>query len=112
LGYNVSVSETQIIPLIAGPEDDTRVLRDALEAHGVMGAVFCAPATPRNRSLVRLCIHSGLENDDIDQVLEACLKIRDQVRPDRWPAGFMRKPAARSKSAFSNNTISISTVTS
>jgi CAI-1 autoinducer synthase len=110
LGYNVSCSETQIIPLIAGPESETRILRDALEGHGVMGSVFCAPATPRSRSLVRFCIHSGLEIDDIDQVLDVCLKIRDQVRPDRWPAGFVRKSGTQSKSPFGSNPVSISTV--
>ncbi|MBT3778858.1 MAG: aminotransferase class I/II-fold pyridoxal phosphate-dependent enzyme [Rhodospirillaceae bacterium] len=85
LGYDVSCSESQIIPLIAGPESETARLRDALEAHGVIGSVFCAPATPRNRSLVRLCVHNGLDNADIDHIIEVCLRIRDQVQPDRWP---------------------------
>lgn len=85
-GYDVSCSESQIIPLIAGPESKTALLRDALEANGVIGAVFCAPATPRNRSLVRLCVHNGLDDADIDHILEVCSKIRDQVRPDLWPA--------------------------
>jgi len=86
-GYEVSCSESQIIPLIAGPESETALLRDALEANGVVGSVFCAPATPRKRSLVRLCVHNGLDDMDIDRILEVCSKIRDQVRPDRWPAG-------------------------
>ena len=86
LGYDVSCSESQIVPLIAGTASETARLRDALEANGVIGAVFCAPATPRNKSLVRFCLHNGLDNSDIDRVLEVCSKIRDQVRPDRWPA--------------------------
>jgi CAI-1 autoinducer synthase len=85
-GYEVSCSESQIIPLIAGPESKTVRLRDALEANGVMGSVFCAPATPREKSLIRLCVHNGLDNADIDYILEVCSKIRDQVRPDHWPA--------------------------
>ncbi len=85
-GYEVSCSESQIIPLIAGAESETARLRDALEANGVIGSVFCAPATPRNRSLVRLCVHNDLDDSDIDHILEVCSNIRDQVRPDRWPA--------------------------
>jgi len=90
-GYDVSCSESQIIPLVAGPESETTRLRDALEANGVVGAVFCAPATPRKRSLVRLCVHNDLDSSDIDYILEVCSKIRDQVRPDRWPAGNGRR---------------------
>src|SRR5262249_61489431 len=59
IGYDVSVSETQIVPLMAGPEPRTVALRQALEARGVIGAVFCAPATPKNKSLVRLSVTSG-----------------------------------------------------
>ena len=87
LGYDVSRSESQIIPLIAGPVNETARLRDTLEGNGIIGAVFCAPATPRNRSLVRLCVHNDLKNSDIDHILEVCLRIRDEIRPDRWPAG-------------------------
>jgi len=91
IGYDVSCSESQIVPLIAGPESRTSVLRDELEKHGVLGAVFCAPATPRNRSLVRLCIHNGLQNSDIEHILEVCRKIRDKVRPDRWPNTYNKR---------------------
>jgi CAI-1 autoinducer synthase len=84
-GYDVSCSETQIIPLIAGPESETARLRDALEANGVIGSVFCAPATPRKRSLVRLCVHNDLDDTDVDCILEIFAKIRDQIRSDRWP---------------------------
>mgnify|MGYP002829616660 CR=1 FL=1 len=45
LGYNVDISQAQIIALEAGPEPQTIVLRDALESRGVFGSVFCAPAT-------------------------------------------------------------------
>ena len=102
-GYDVSCSESQIVPLIAGPEHETARLRDALEAHGVIGSVFCAPATPRNRSLVRLCIHNGLDNSDIDYILEVCSNIRDHVRPDRWPVSNARRAAGISAPALGNS---------
>ncbi len=90
-GYDVSCSESQIVPLIAGPESETAGLRDALEARGVIGSVFCTPATPRNRSLVRLCVHSDLENANIDYILDVFAEIHDQVRPDRWPVSHRRR---------------------
>jgi CAI-1 autoinducer synthase len=86
LGYNVEPSQTQIIPLQSGEEWRTRILRDALESRGVFGAVFCAPATPRNKSLVRLSVHSALRKPDLDRILEVCAEIRGEVRLDEWPS--------------------------
>jgi CAI-1 autoinducer synthase len=95
LGYGTAPSETQIIPLIAGPESATAVLRDALESNGIFGSVFCAPATPKNRSLVRLCVNQGLTGYDLERVLDVCAKIRDKVQPGDWPS--MRDSSAGHK---------------
>lgn len=84
LDYNVADSECQIISLVAGPEPETLRLRDALEARGVFGAVFCAPATPRNRSLVRFSINAGLERAELDRVASVCAAIREEVGMYEW----------------------------
>ncbi len=86
LGYNVGITQSQIIPLEAGPERETMKLRDALEKRDIFGAIFCAPATAKNRSMVRLSLHSELGKQEIAHLLEALADIRDEVRPDRWPA--------------------------
>ncbi|WP_423824001.1 alpha-hydroxyketone-type quorum-sensing autoinducer synthase [Salinisphaera sp. SPP-AMP-43] len=86
LGYNVSISQAQIIALEAGPEDRTIVLRDALEAHGVFGSVFCAPATAANRSLIRLSLNSSLTRQELDHVIKVCRDIRDEVDLANWPS--------------------------
>lgn len=84
LGYNVSDGSEQIIALEPGPEPMTLVLRKALEAQGIFGAVFCAPATPKNRSLVRLTLNSGLTEVEIQRILQACAAIREEVRLADW----------------------------
>jgi CAI-1 autoinducer synthase len=86
LGYNVSDGTEQIIALEAGSEPDTLILRKALERHGIYGAVFCAPATPKNRSLVRLTLNAGLREDECARVLAACAAIRDETGMARWPS--------------------------
>ncbi|NKC15212.1 MAG: quorum-sensing autoinducer synthase [Gammaproteobacteria bacterium] len=86
LGYNVSVSQSQIIPLEAGPEQRTIKLRDALEAHDIFGAVFCAPATAKNRSMIRLSLNAALSATQIQYTLEVLHKIRDKVDLDQWPS--------------------------
>lgn len=91
LGYNVSTSASQIIPLEAGAEPDTIVLRDALEARGVFGSVFCAPATAANRSMIRLSINASLEVAELDRIVAVCREIRGEVEMARWPSTRRRE---------------------
>ncbi|MEQ9642588.1 MAG: quorum-sensing autoinducer CAI-1 synthase [Alphaproteobacteria bacterium] len=84
-GYKIGAADSQIIPLVAGPEERTVQLRDALESRGIFGSVFSAPATPRHRSLVRLCVNAGLADADIERVIAVCREIRNVLRPDKWP---------------------------
>jgi CAI-1 autoinducer synthase len=84
LGYNVDDGSEQIIALEAGAEPRTLALRKALERHGVYGAMFCAPATPKNRSLVRLTLNACLSEADIERLLAGCAAIRDEVDLATW----------------------------
>jgi CAI-1 autoinducer synthase len=86
LGYNVSASQSQIIALEAGLEYDTLRLREALEDQNIFGSVFCAPATPKKRSLVRFSVNAALTLQDIDKVLRGCAEIRDRVGMGHWPS--------------------------
>ncbi|MET0320671.1 MAG: alpha-hydroxyketone-type quorum-sensing autoinducer synthase [Duganella sp.] len=84
LGYNVSDGSEQIIALEAGPEPKTLALRKLLERRGVYGAMFCAPATPKNRSLVRLTLNSGLDRTQMRRIVDACEDIRALADVDNW----------------------------
>jgi CAI-1 autoinducer synthase len=84
LGYNVDDSQCQIISLVAGPEEHTIVLRDALEAKGIFGAIFCAPATARNRSLIRFSVTSAMTREQLDRVAGVCGHIRHEVGLAEW----------------------------
>ncbi len=99
LGYNVDTSQSQIIPLVAGSEANTVVLRDALEQNGVFGSVFCPPATPKNKSLVRLCVNQGLSGYDLERVVDVCRKIRDKVNVDDWPANKRKRVQSKALQA-------------
>lgn len=85
LGYPIHQGSEQIIALEAGTEPATMVLRDALESRGVFGAVFCAPATSRNRTMVRLTLHAGLAQAELDHVASVAQAIAPKVRPWDWP---------------------------
>lgn len=84
LGYNLELCEAQILSLEAGTEQRTLVLRDALEARGVFGSVFCAPATAKNRALIRLSVNAGLTQRQIDHVVRVCQEIREAVALGDW----------------------------
>lgn len=84
LGFNVSDGTEQIIALEAGAEPHTLALRKALERHGVYGAMFCAPATARNRSLVRLTLNSGLSAAQLEQIIAACAAVREELDWQNW----------------------------
>lgn len=65
-------SKSQIVSLEGGKEEITEEIRDELEARNIFGSVFCAPATPKNRSLLRFSITSTVTKDQLDKILSAC----------------------------------------
>jgi CAI-1 autoinducer synthase len=85
LGYPIHHGSEQIIGLEAGAEADTLALRDALEARGVFGAVFCAPATSRNRAMVRLTLNATLTDAEMRHVEAAAKEVAPLVKPWEWP---------------------------
>ena len=84
IGYNVFDSDSQIVSLEPGIESLTMKVRDCLEDYKIFGSIFCAPATPANRSLVRFSVNAALSLEDIDQVLAVCDKIQQQVGLEDW----------------------------
>ena len=94
LGYPVHQGTEQIISLEAGTEPDTMVLRDHLEERGVFGAVFCAPATSRNRAMVRLTLHAALTDAELCHVEAVARDVAPLVKPWDWPIARRARAAA------------------
>ena len=85
LGYPIHQGTEQIIALESGTEPATMVLRDLLEERDVFGAVFCAPATSRNRTMVRLTLHAALTDAELDHVATVARELAPMVKPWDWP---------------------------
>lgn len=94
LGYDVGQDDSQIMALVPGPEHLTIQLRDALESRGVFGSVFCDPATPRNRSLIRFTINAAHTRAELDRVAAVCAEVRGEVDLAQWPESRKRGEAA------------------
>lgn len=71
IGFNIR-SESQIISLECGDEQNTEHVRDFLESKGVFGAVFCAPATPKNKAIIRFSLSADMDYRKVDHVLTVC----------------------------------------
>jgi CAI-1 autoinducer synthase len=93
LGYPIHQGSEQIIALEAGSEPATMALRDEFESRGVFGSIFCAPATSRNRALVRLTVNAGLTDAEIEHVIGVAADIAPIVKPWEW--AIARKANAR-----------------
>jgi len=86
MGYPVHHGTEQIIALEVGTEPATMMVRDGLEDRGVFGSIFCAPATSRNRALVRLTLNAALTDAELTHVEEAARDLAQEVHPWEWPA--------------------------
>ncbi|WP_425841646.1 alpha-hydroxyketone-type quorum-sensing autoinducer synthase [Streptomyces fractus] len=75
----VGGSGGQIVSLEAGDEAETIVLRDALEGRGVFGAPFVPPATRRKGCVVRISLHAGLTDAEVERVVAACVAARQSL---------------------------------
>ncbi|MGF1696457.1 quorum-sensing autoinducer CAI-1 synthase [Vibrio lamellibrachiae] len=73
IGFNIR-SESQIIALETGDSSNTMKVRDFLESHGILGSVFCTPATPDNKNIIRLSVKSNMKYKEISHVLSVCEK--------------------------------------
>ena len=84
LGYPVGLEGEQIIALEVGSDFDTAAVRDTFEEHGIFGALFTPPATSRGRSLVRLSLHAGLSDEDVERLLTTLRELRESVGLTGW----------------------------
>ncbi|WP_070966213.1 alpha-hydroxyketone-type quorum-sensing autoinducer synthase [Vibrio sonorensis] len=75
-------SESQIVALETGDEQNTEKVRDFLECNGVFGAVFCRPATTPNKNIIRFSLNSSVTDQTIQHIIQVCQKAYQQ--PDMY----------------------------
>lgn len=80
LGYDLHDSAAHIVSLQTGPDEHVIRVRDTLEEHDVFASVFCAPATPRNRTVLRFSLHCDLDDRDLDRIIGACRALLPSFR--------------------------------
>lgn len=76
IGFDID-SESQIFGIDTGDVHNTLKIRNFLEENGVLGSVFCPPATPHGKHLIRFSINSGHSKEELNRVLEVCQRAWD-----------------------------------
>ena len=71
LGFDTAGSDTQIIPLIVGGEEETLALARRLEERGLLAVAIRPPTVPRGTSRIRFALSSVHTDEDVDRLLEA-----------------------------------------
>ncbi|HLT58435.1 MAG TPA: glycine C-acetyltransferase [Limnochordales bacterium] len=74
-GFDVSGSETPIIPVILGDEEQAMRLSEGLFAEGVFAQGIAFPTVPRGKARVRTIVTAAHTRDDLDQALAAFRKV-------------------------------------
>jgi CAI-1 autoinducer synthase len=96
-GFPIHQGTEQIIALEAGTEPAAMRLRDVLEERGVIGSIFCAPATSKNRAMVRLTLNASLTEAEMSHVETVAREAAGVLQPWDWPI------ARRNRAADSRN---------
>jgi CAI-1 autoinducer synthase len=98
-GYPIHQGTEQIIALEAGTEPAAMVLRDTLEERDVVGSIFCAPATSKNRAMVRLTLNASLTDAEIEHVERVAREVAPLLKPWEWPIARRNRAAAADRCA-------------
>ncbi|MBE3574358.1 MAG: glycine C-acetyltransferase [Firmicutes bacterium] len=75
LGYDVSTSQTPIIPVIVGEEKGAVQLSELLFEEGVFAQSVVYPTVPRGKARVRNIVTAGHTRADLDQALDAYARV-------------------------------------
>lgn len=69
-----------ILCLMGGSNSFSKKLQMYFENAGISGAIFIAPATPTNRSILRLTLHAGLSDQDVTRIIDTLEFIAQHCR--------------------------------
>lgn len=86
-GFDLCDSASQIIPIMTNTEENVIWLRDQLEKENIFGSVFCSPATPKNKTLIRLSVSTNHTQNDLNKVID-CLSQLAKKHPENF---FLKK---------------------
>lgn len=80
LGLCTQNSSTQIVPVIAGSESSALALAKFLRENGIIAPAIRPPTVPAGTARVRLSLHCGLANADLETIVDVLGRwVRDAL---------------------------------
>ncbi|MCL9773637.1 alpha-hydroxyketone-type quorum-sensing autoinducer synthase [Vibrio methylphosphonaticus] len=76
IGFDIR-SESQIFGLDTGDAQNTLKIRNFFESNGVFGSIFCPPATPNGKHILRFSINAEHTRDELERVINVCKQAWD-----------------------------------
>ncbi|MGF1749308.1 alpha-hydroxyketone-type quorum-sensing autoinducer synthase [Vibrio cionasavignyae] len=76
IGFDIR-SESQIFGLDTGDAQNTLKIRNFFESNGIFGSIFCPPATPNGKHILRFSINAEHTIDELDRVINVCQQAWD-----------------------------------
>jgi 8-amino-7-oxononanoate synthase len=78
-GYDTLGSETHIVPVLIGREDDARRVTDELHRRGIVAPNVSFPAVPVGRSRIRFVMTCSHTREQIDHLLGSLREIKSEL---------------------------------
>jgi len=72
MGWNCMDGTTQIIPVLTGSAESALELSSYLKKNNISAPAIRTPTVPKGSERVRLSVHLGIGDDEIESVLETC----------------------------------------
>lgn len=79
-GFALMDSDTPIQPLVCGTAAHALAMADSLRAEGYLTIAIRPPTVPENTARLRITLSALHENDDIDGLVAALCRARDETR--------------------------------
>jgi 8-amino-7-oxononanoate synthase len=79
LGFEVGPSQTPIIPVVVGENEDAFIMAMMLQEEGIFANVAVSPAVPNGRALIRTSYMATHTEEQLDHVLMAFEKVGKRI---------------------------------
>ncbi len=76
LGFDTGASDTQIVPLLVGAEEEALAMSRSLEERGILCTAIRPPTVAKGSSRLRLALSSAHREVDVDALLHGLAKSR------------------------------------
>ncbi|SMF33587.1 aminotransferase class I/II-fold pyridoxal phosphate-dependent enzyme [Pseudobacteriovorax antillogorgiicola] len=79
IGYKVSTSGSHILPLVIGDESQALAFESKLKEQGIFCKAVRPPTVPAGTSRLRLSLHAGLSQSEIDQLIYSLERLYHEL---------------------------------